>query len=186
MLDLQKIKEITERGRSNKFEVTMKEFAYCCLLNNIADLRIAYRIIYGDVKDENIVSIFNESPMIIWLKTEIKRELNLVSVNSISDISFEDNKAGQVELLTKLDSYVEEGRIKEKDAIALENQIRSNLVSKFSTSKRADEQYIIVNTKFNDVCWKCGAEVSVCTKENAMTKWDLIDNNKNIKIDDSF
>ena len=177
MLDILKIKEITDKAKELNKEVSMQDVGFCCLLHSISDLGVAYRIIFGKVENKEVISEYNESDSIVWLKSEINSVLNILQVYDTDsrDISFEENKGGQIQLLDKLDSYVVEGSISAKDAIALENSIRSNLVSKFSTSKKADEQYIIVNEKFNDFCPKCGIEISVRTKESAKAKWNLIE-----------
>ena len=59
-----------------------------------------------------------------------------------------------------------------------EADLRVKLNDKFGASEKAEDQYIVVQTKFNHICQWTNRECWLQTKEYAKEHWNLIEKDK--------
>ena len=181
MITREQLVECVSDAKDLGYDIKIRDIIYCLLLQRIDDVEIIYISIFGQPSDRHIVSEYNESEDIEFIKGYIKEHWTAKVHNedevSYEDISFEENKASLIKLLKRLDSDVEAGLVDRDKAYKIETDIRSKLVKDFATSKRIDEEVIQVVTKYNDICPYCHHEIHAkeMTKEEAMRKYNLTD-----------
>ena len=56
------------------------------------------------------------------------------------------------------------GELDYKDALKLETEIRTKLNDKFAVADTTEQQYVIVECKYNAICEHCNHEIYIPTK----------------------
>lgn len=187
-MEAKDLKKIIEDCAKMKYEITVRDISYIVLFNEYNSSTIAYKSIFGD-GEEDVISKYHKSKTIKFLKTYIdanfknKKQTKNVDEEDIQaeyeDITFEENKEAMVRLLAKIPEAIKNG-MSIKDALKLEADVRTRLNDKFSVAEKVEQQYIIVEQKYDDICPYCRHEIAVPTKEVLMQKYNLIENtNKN-------
>jgi uncharacterized protein YjgD (DUF1641 family) len=129
------------------------------------------------VENDTEIELYDQSKSIAFLKTYLKDEEasgNKSRKKKGSDISFDENKEEMIRLIKEAQEALERGEIEAKDALKIQADLRVKLNDKFSVKDETQEQLVVVNIKFNDVC-SCGREIYVPTKEDLMEKYNLIE-----------
>lgn len=162
--------------------VGLRDIAYVLLCKHIEEPAMAYRILFGLDKDfsPEYGNTYDQTSAISYLKSYIdinldegvhkKREMS-------DDISFEENKAEMIKLIEEAKQAREDGTMKTSDSLKIQSDLRVKLNDKFNVADETQEQMIIVNTKYNDICPRCGVEISrrPITKLEAMEMYDLVE-----------
>ena len=92
-------------------------------------------------------------------------------------ISFEENKAYMLNLKRQTEEAMAAGEIDKKDGLKILSDISVKLNDRFSVKDENQDQIVIVNSKYDAVCSRCGAEVSrrPITKDEAMEMYNLVE-----------
>lgn len=178
MMDKEKILECIKQVKDEGHDVKMRDACYCLLLHEMSDYSIAYKSLFGTNDSDSDIEAYHNSDKIKLLKRAINKasaSMHASEAKEYEDISFDENKEAMVRLLKKLDSDVASGIVDVEKAYAIETNIRKELVSRFATTKKIDEQVIQVEAKYNDICPYCNHEVraKVLTKEEAINMYNL-------------
>lgn len=96
-------------------------------------------------------------------------------------MTFEENRAGieqQIREIRELIGQATEAEPRDLKTLATlqktEADLRSKLNDKFGASEKSEEQYILVQPKYNHICQHTRRECFLQTKEYAMEHWHLI------------
>lgn len=106
-------------------------------------------------------------------KKDIEEEAVVESL--AHDISFEENKAGLIELLNKLQQAIADKQISTKDALKIEADVRTKLNDKFGASEKDIGNVVVVEPKFNYICPYTRRECYIHSKEECMKRYNLIE-----------
>lgn len=167
------ISELTENGK----EVRVRDIAYAILRRHIDDPLLPYKVVF----DANAT----EADMKKYETDKIKDIIKYVSASvdndiEISDdsISFTENRAALVRMLSVLPEKLEAKEISYKDAAKLEADIRVKLNSQFQVQDEDRGTIVVVPAKFNHICSRFSCECYIYDKEFAKKEFHLIDDPK--------
>ena len=164
-------------------EISEKDISFFILKREYQNAELAYRIIFDDPTDmdckeyENLEDIkylrdyMNAN--FVGKKNQPKKKK---SIEDFSDITFEENKDALIGLLKEVEDAKADGTLPLKDALKAEIDIRTKLNDKFNVSEDANEQQIVVTKKFDYICPYLHKECWLQTKEDAMKRYNLIEN----------
>lgn len=175
MITRKKLKELSEAAEKKGYEVKVRDVAFVVLCDEFEDKELAYRVAYGD--ECNDISSYMKTSKIQFLNDYVK----YVSVDSESKqisedrMSFEENKRELIKLIKDIETAMENGEIEKKDGYARIVDIRTKLNDKFNVNENKQNRFIIVESKFNDICPYCGHEIRTQTKEELMAKYNLVE-----------
>ena len=182
------IKKIIDDCNAAEYEVRVKDIAYCLLKSQIDEIDIAYNCIFDKCTDMNAISNYDKNKRMKFLDKYIKANCptngEAAPQNETQDeellenISFEENKAALVRRLNKVIQWGDSGELSKDRATKLEVEIRKIINDKFGVTDKADEQKIIVYSKYNDICPHCRHEIRRKTDEDMLAEikeqYDLI------------
>ena len=187
MIGNEDISKIIDDCKAMNHNVKVGDIAYVFLLRTFKDKEVVFKALFGTTFSDNDIDVYDKSPKTKFLKKYIKsnyedKEVPKNSNKKIKDISFEENKEALVKRLGDLESLAESGELDAKDALKLEVDIRTRLNDKFAVSEKQDEQRIIVEKKYNDIC-VCGREIYRPTRDDIIEdlekEYDLVPKNIN-------
>lgn len=164
--------------------VSVRDIMYAILCYHVEDPLVAYKSIFGNDSDycQEYLDTYDNTAMMSFLKTYV--EMSLIdskkkkNCKSGEDITFEENKAYMLNLKKQTEEAMANGDIDKKDGLKILADISVKLNDRFKVASDEIEQRIIVQTKYNAICGKCGSELYIPTKEVLMEKYNLIENNK--------
>ena len=177
MISNEKLENIISECKKVGHDIRIRDISYVLLCRFISDKNVVYRSIFGSVENDTEIELYDQSKSIAFLKTYLKDEEASGSKGrkkKSGDISFEENKEEMIRLIKEAQEALERGEIEAKDALKIQADLRVKLNDKFSIKDETQEQLVVVNIKFNDVC-SCGREIYVPTKEDLMEKYNLIE-----------
>lgn len=197
---MNKLEKIIEEAKKRSYDVRVRDVGYAVLVAGLGDENLAHKLIFGDDGNE---ATYRELPHIKYLVNYLKAEdlkkneskeaediAKLITqskgkkqVNNDGSMTFEENREGIETQLREIVELKKEAMDDEKDAdlktLALlqktEADLRVKLNDKFGAAEKTAEQYIIVQKKFDFVCPHTRRECYQMTKEDAMKKWNLIE-----------
>lgn len=175
-LDVKGIRKIISDCSNYGENVVMSDIAYTFLLHVFKDKEVPYGILFGTKVSQEKVSEYNTSRKIRFLKKYIDR--NFFSTvteekkdsKKYADISFEENKDAMIRMIDELKSALDEGRIEYKEYSDRVTKLRIALNDKFYVSEKQDEQRVVVNIKYNDICPYCKHEIRRKTDEDMLAE----------------
>lgn len=181
MISNEQIKRTIEECAKANHIVNVRDISYALLCLHYEDSLVAYKCIFGNDYDYNqeYHNTYDQTATMSYLKTYV--EFNLMNdkkkKTKSEDISFEENKAEIIKLIKETQEALERGDIDAKDALKIQADLRVKLNDKFSVKDEIQDQVVIVSSKFDAVCGRCGAEVSrrPISKEEAMEMYDLVE-----------
>lgn len=198
---MNKLEKIIEEAGKRSYDVRVRDVGYAVLVAGLGDENLAHKLIFGDDGNE---ATYRELPHIKYLVNYLKAEdLKKNESKEAEDIAklitkskgkktdatndgsmtFEENREGIETQLREIVELKKEAMDDEKGAdlktLALlqktEADLRVKLNDKFGAAEKTAEQYIIVQKKFDFVCPHTRRECYQMTKEDAMKKWNLIE-----------
>lgn len=182
MLTEKRIKEIISDLAGKGFTIKVRDIAFLILSKSMPE-DLAYRAIFMD----NNFKTYQSMSHVIALKSHWKYnvEAELTSAGneetSIDSITSSGNRAAMEKLIRDLTRDIEDGIYTEdRDRITAQKTVadlRIKLADKFGVQEDNVEQVVIIEPKFNSIC-SCGREIHIPTKEEMMTKYNLIENPK--------
>jgi hypothetical protein len=181
MITNEKIKEAVEYCASAHHKVTVRDIAYAVLCTQFEDSLVAYKAIFGQDYDYNqeYHSTYDNTAAMQFLKTYVEVSLlNQKKANNNDDISFEENKAYMLKLKKDTEDAMSNGEIDKKDGLKILTDISTKLNDRFKVNQEEHSQLVVVQTKYNSICSRCGTELYIPTKEDLMKKYNLVENKK--------
>lgn len=188
-MNLEDIKDTINAGKKLKHNISVRDISYVLLLNSFDDNKIAFKAIWGNESDEEDMKEYMSSKKIIFLQTylkalnkdekeEVKSPVKVE--NFAEDITFEENKAELIKLLSDVKTAHTEGKLDAKDALKMQIDIRTKLNDKFGTEEKEDKDcVVVVDPKFNYICPYTQRECYVNSKEQCMKRYNLIEKETN-------
>lgn len=174
-MDNEQIKSTIDYFKKEGTDIRVRDIAYALLSRMFADRKTAYQCLFGpDGYDEYISSDMRES-----LDEYLKSEGFVRSFSTDTDtgeISFEENKSALTKMIADIEMDMAAGLIEKKDGYARIADIRYKLNDKFKVEAAQKDRMIIVERKFDFVCPMLHKECYQLDKEDAMKKWNLIEN----------
>lgn len=181
MITNEKIKETIEYCANAHHKVTVRDIAYAVLCTQFEDSLVAYKTIFGQDYDYNqeYHGTYDNTAAMQFLKTYVEVSLlNQKKANNNDDISFEENKAYMLKLKKDTEDAMTKGEIEKKDGLKILTDISTKLNDRFKVSQEERSQLVVVQTKYNSICSRCGTELYIPTKEDLMKKYNLVENKK--------
>ena len=158
---------IRKEGVSNGYNISSKDICFCLILININSINFAYQNLFGSTPDKRIISDYNNSDMIVWLKERLKRELldlNIIPEEG-DDISIDEQITALNKHIKQLDAWLEKEEIDPDKYSQRLVMTRSKIAALKGGKSRTDKQYIQVFHKYNTVCPHCNKEYERALKE---------------------
>lgn len=195
------IETVIEDAKKHGYDVRVRDVGYAILGAKLEDSQMAYMLIFGDDGNHDtfitldrikyLVDYFKGEALKAKEKSEASEIAALIAKNkgknknddSVKTITFEENREGLENQLVEIRALIEELK---KDPngydpktmallIKTEADIRVKLNDKFGAAEKSNEQYIIVQKKFDFICPHTRRECYQMTKDDAMKKWHLIE-----------
>jgi hypothetical protein len=189
MINVKDIRKIINDLKGLGHDITVRDISYAILLNNFENGVVAYKSIYNENAEDIEADKFEKSLKIFALRSYLKSNVlkkekspkkEKIDINALSsDITFEENKAALIAMLGEIQQAIQEKKIDLKDGLKMQTDIRIKINDKFGVSEQTEQQYIIVEPKFNFICPHTRKECYVYTKEDLMKKYNLIEGPKN-------
>lgn len=181
MISNEQIKRTIDECAKANHVVSVRDISYVLLCMHLDDSLVAYKCIFGNDYDYNqeYHTTYDQTATMAYLKTYIEFTLlNDKKKKKVSeDISFEENKAYMLNLKRQTEEAMAVGEIDKKDGLKILSDISVKLNDRFSVKDENQDQIVIVNSKYDAVCSRCGAEVArrPITKDEAMEMYNLVE-----------
>lgn len=186
------IAKIIEDARMRGFEPRIRDIAYAVLRAKLDDATIAYAVVFEQPKSDNVVTSYDKQPMTQYLVRQMSKdnhveddtpkvEEQLAEIAQSqgtaqgSEITFEENKAAMVELISRTETALEDGTIDVDKGLKIIADLRVKLNDKFGATDKAAAQYIFVKPKYNMICPHTRRECWQIDKEFAKEKFNLVE-----------
>lgn len=185
------IAKIMEDARMRGFEPRIRDIAYAVLRAKFEDSTIAYAVVFEQSKSDKAVVDYDKQPMIQYLVRQMIKDNHAEDVPKIeeqmaeieatqnaaqgADITFEENKAAMVELISRTETALEDGTIDVDKGLKIIADLRVKLNDKFGATDKAAAQYIFVKPKYNMICPHTHRECWQIDKEFAKEKFNLVE-----------
>lgn len=181
MISNEQIKKTIEDCAKANHTVSVRDISYVLLCMHLDDSLVAYKCIFGNDYDYNqeYHATYDQTATMAYLKTYVEFTLlnDKKKKKANEDISFEENKAYMLNLKRQTEEAMAAGEIDKKDGLKILSDISVKLNDRFSVKDETQDQIVIVNSKYDAVCSRCGAEVSrrPITKDEAMEMYNLVE-----------
>lgn len=191
--------DIIKKAKKKGFDVRVRDVGFSILYNYLKNIDIAYQLIFG-VGGVIEPRTYASEPKMQFLCCEIAQTTKekekdepqniarLLAENKKiqkekDKLSFDENREGIEQQLKEIvelkNQAMNDPAGADYKTLALlqktESELRVKLNDKFGASEKTDEQYIIVQPKFNKICPYTRRECYEMTKEWAMQAFDLIE-----------
>lgn len=174
------------------YEPRIRDIAYAELRVKFDDAMIAYAVVFEQPKSEGVVRAYDKEPMTQYLVRQMGKDGNaddsapkveeqLAEIEASqsaaqgADITFEENKAAMVELISRTETALEEGTIDVDKGLKILSDLRVKLNDKFGATDKAAAQYIFVKPKYNMICPHTRKECWQIDKEFAKKTFNLVE-----------
>lgn len=174
-MDSEQIKSTIDHFKEEGTPIRVRDIAYTLLSHMFVDNSMAYKCLFGEDGYEEYV----EDSMRGRIEDFLTQQGFIKSVSTddgTGEITFEENRKEMESLLKKTEKALEDGLIEAKDAFKIMADIRVKLNDKFKVESKKQDRLIIVEKKFDFVCPYTRHECYQLDKEDAMKKWNLIEN----------
>lgn len=198
------IQKIVDEAQKRGYDVTIRNIAYALMRVKFDDKLTAYTVVHGEAPKADVdVDCYDALEGVQFLIRYFEKDLapQIIEKESTADIvkaltsktkksdaesdgnmTFEENRAGieqQIREIRDLIGQATEAEPRDLKTLATlqktEADLRSKLNDKFGASEKGEEQYILVQPKFNTICPHTRRECWSQTKEFAMEHWHLIE-----------
>lgn len=185
-MDIEDIKKLVEDGKRFKHNITMKDISYVLLWQQYNNPTLAYKSIFDDATDK-IIKKYDSSKSIDFVKgyiianfgtketSRLEEDVDVDFLDYSKDITFEENKEAMLRKIAVIEKKMIDGKIPDKDGEKMIVDIRTKLNDKFAVAEKIEQQYIIVERKYNHICPHLHKECYVYTKEDLMEEYGLVD-----------
>jgi hypothetical protein len=179
MISNDRISTIIEDCKLLGYQVRVRDISFVILCKTYEDVNVAYKTIFGNDANEDVIQLYTKSKEIAYLKNYMEsnglvgnKKKNKKKGSDEDDITFDENKAEIIKLIKETQKALEEGKIKSADALKIQADLRVKLNDKFQVKDDSQDSLVIVNQKYNSIC-SCGREIYIPTKEELIQKYNL-------------
>lgn len=176
-MDNEQIKKTIERFKNDN--VRVRDIAFVLLSKMFSDTKTVYQCLFGN---QDGYSDYISNNMRSELEEYMTDEGFIKAVSTDEDdgsITFEENKSALTKMIADIENDMTKGLIEKKDGYARIADIRYKLNDKFKVEASKRNRLIIVEKKFDFICPHTRHECYQLDKEDAMKKWNLIENPNN-------
>lgn len=176
MISNDDIRTICDRGSDKGYDIKVRDIAFVLLCKHFEDPNVAYRSVFGTAADAKEMEDYISSSQTADLREMLRDYTKTITTleKAEMDITFEENKEALVSMLERINKAVSDGELDIKDALRMEKDIRVALNDKFSVDDESrQQQFVIVEPKFNHICEWTRKECFLQTKEYAKKHWRL-------------
>lgn len=181
MISNEQIKNCLNDCKKAGHTIGLRDISYVLLCRQFDDKAVAYKALFGADIDFNVeyCDTYDQTSAIEYLR--MYAEQNFVDLTKkkrkqdYEDISFDENKAYMLKLKKDTEQAMEKGEIDKKDGLKILADLSVKLNDKFNVSDTTQEQLVLVNNKFADICGHCGHETPMPSKERCMREYNLIE-----------
>ena len=165
------IKKIIQDCNGNGHDVKVRDIAYVILCSYFEDATVASKAIYGDESGKDIEAI----PHLTKYMEQHYLKKKKSGSSPDDELSFEENKAEMIKLINETKLAMDRDEVPKKDGLKILADLRVKLNDKFNVQDESKDSLVVVESKYNSVCEYCGHEIAVPTKEQLMSKYNLIE-----------
>lgn len=177
-MDNEQIRNTIEHFKEEGIDIRVRDIAYALLSRMFADRKTAFQCLFGTEGYDEYVSSEVREKLDDYLKFEgFVRSFS--TDGDTGEISFEENKSALTKMIADIETDMTAGLIERKDGYARIADIRYKLNDKFKVEAAQKDRMIIVEKKFDFVCPHTRRECYQLDKEDAMKRWNLIENPNN-------
>lgn len=187
-------KKIIADSKKMGYTIMPRDISYVYLCRMFDDSKVVYQLLYGINASDYEAEKYAKRPQTEFLidymnsnypveEKQVEKKLEIVNKKRKKDdedsITFDENRKGMEADIRAIEKLVKDGGTsldtKELSSlIKIKADLRVKLNDKFGAGEKNEEQMIIVNCKYNDIC-ECGREIYKPTKEDLMKEYDLIE-----------
>lgn len=177
-MDNEQIKSTVEHFKEEG-GIRVRDIAFTLLSRMFTDGKTAYQCLFGQDGYDEYMSDEMRSKLEDYLTEQGYIRNLVIDDENGGGLTFEENKAAMEQMLVDIQRDMKAGIIEPKDAYARMSDIRTKLNDKFKVESKKQDRLIIVEKKFDFVCPFTRHECYQLDKEDAMKKWNLIENTNN-------
>ena len=160
-------------------KISVKDISYFVLKREYQDGAIPYRLLFSKKTTDNYIDYENREDIKFlrnYMNSNFSKQAQIVpEKKSSADISFDENKEAMISMISELKQALLDGKIEYKEYSDRVIKLRVALNDKFNVADQKEQQYIIVEKKWNAVCEHCRHEIYIPTKEDLMEKYNLVE-----------
>jgi hypothetical protein len=189
-----KIENIIDEAKKYGHDVSIRDVAYSLLRAVLDNDLMCYTVVFGAPQKDNDIECYERMDKVKYLIKRFDKALTpkekeksgeeiIAALNKAKsakntdlgeDITFEENKAAMIELIQRTEDALANGTIDTDKGLKIIADLRVKLNDKFKVEDKTNEQYIIVQPKFNTICDQTHRECWLQTRDFAMEHWHLI------------
>lgn len=177
-MDNEQIKSTIDYFKGEGVEIRVRDIAYTLLSRMFSDRKTAYQCLFGTDGYDDYVNDEKREQLDAYL-TQVGFIRSVSTDEDTGEISFEENKSALTKMIADIEIDMSKGLIEKKDGYARIADIRYKLNDKFKVEAAQKDRMIIVEKKFDFICPHTSRECYQLDKEDAMKKWNLIENPNN-------
>jgi hypothetical protein len=188
-----KIENVIDEAKKRGHDASIRDVSYALLRAVLDNDLMCFTVVFGAPKKDNDIECYERMDKTKFLikyfdkfltpkereksAEEIIAEVTKGSKSDtvVEEITFEENKAAMIELIQRTEAALENGTIETDKGLKIIADLRVKLNDKFKVDDKSNEQYIIVQPKFNTICEHTRKECWLQTKAYAKEHWHLID-----------
>lgn len=174
-MDKEQIQSTIEDFRTNGKSIRVRDIAYTLLSKMFSDNNIAYQCLFGSDGYEAYIADDMRAELEAYM-TDMGYIRNMNADSDAGGISFEENRREMEQLLKQTQKALDDGVIEAKDGLRIMADIRVKLNDKFKVESKQLDRMIVVEKKFDFVCPHTRHECYQLDKEEAMRRWNLVEN----------
>lgn len=174
----EQIKSTIDYFKGEGVEIRVRDIAYTLLSRMFSDRKTAYQCLFGTDGYDDYVNDEKREQLDAYL-TQVGFIRSVSTDEDTGEITFEENKSALTKMIANIEFDMSNGLIEKKDGYARIADIRYKLNDKFKVEAAQKDRMIIVEKKFDFICPHTRHECYQLDKEDAMKKWNLIENPNN-------
>lgn len=174
-MDKEQIQSTIEDFRVKGKNIRVRDIAYTLLSKMFSDNNIAYQCLFGTDGYEAYIADDMRAELEAYM-TDMGYIRKMNTDSDTGGISFEENRREMEQLLKQTQKALDDGIIEAKDGLKIMADIRVKLNDKFKVESKQLDRMIVVEKKFDFVCPHTRHECYQLDKEEAMKRWNLVEN----------
>lgn len=188
-------KKIIADGKRMGHTIMPRDISYVYLCRMFDDSKVVYQLLYGINATDYEAEKYANRPQTKFLldyinsnypieEKHIEQKSETINKkrkkNDENSITFDENRKGMESDIRAIEKLIKDSGdsldTKELSSlIKIKADLRVKLNDKFGAGEKNEEQYIIVEPKFNYICPHTSKECYVYTKEDLMKKYNLVE-----------
>lgn len=176
------------------YTIMIRDISYVYLCRMFDDCKVVYKLLYGiNASDDEAERYANRPQTKILIdyinsnypieEKQIEKKPEIFKKKKIDNdedsITFDENRKGMEADIRAIEKLIKDGGnsldTKELSSlIKIKADLRVKLNDKFGAGEKNEEQYIYIDSKYNEICPYCNREIRVPTEQELIEKYDLI------------